>query len=134
MSKSKFTDGIFYDGIAWNLLMYDANKNQIEFHYIINNNTNDDAYHQFVNLLNKNVRVELTNDCLYLFLDYDNCIIELFIEETKTCCFTSKKIISFYKYLPTNTQCIVRFKLSQKIDKVGNEDWDKIADFLNKSV
>ena len=133
-SRFKFTEPIFFDGVAWNYLKFDDFKNCIEAHIILNNNFNSDSYLSFFNIIDKNVIPTFEDDVLILTFDHGKCVVRLNVFEKKHW-FSKKKYIRYhYKYIPRNLEHVGITKMKYEIRKVGNPKWDQIADFLNKSV
>lgn len=136
-SRFKFTDPIFFDGVAWNYLKFDDFKNTIEAHIILNSKDrieNLDGYLAFMNIADKNVLVDLINDELVLSYDHGKCIVKLLVFEKKKFFFKRKYIRAIYKYSSRNIEHSVITKLKNPIQKVGNPKWDIIADYLNKAI
>ena len=133
-SRFKFTEPIFFDGVAWNYLKFDEFKNCIEAHIILNSNFNSDSYLSFFNIIDKNVIPTFEDDVLVLTFDHGKCVVRLNVFEKKNW-FSKKKYIRYhYKYIPRNIEHVGTTKMKYEIRKVGNPKWDQIADFLNKSV
>jgi len=133
-SRFKFTEPIFFDGVAWNYLKFDDFKNCIEAHIILNSNFNSDSYLSFFNIIDKNVIPTFEDDVLVLTFDHGKCVVRLNVFEKKNW-FSKKKYVRYhYKYIPRNIEHVGTTKMKYEIRKVGNPKWDQIADFLNKSV
>ncbi len=133
-SRFKFTEPIFFDGVAWNYLKFDDFKNCIEAHIILNSNFNSDSYLSFFNIIDKNVIPTFEDDVLVLTFDHGKCVVRLNVFEKKNW-FSKKKYIRYhYKYIPRNIEHVGTTKMKYEIRKVGNPKWDQVADFLNKSV
>lgn len=133
-SRFKFTEPIFFDGVAWNYLKFDDFKNCIEAHIILNSNFNSDSYLSFFNIIDKNVIPTFEDDVLVLTFDHGKCVVRLNVFEKKNW-FSKKKYIRYhYKYIPRNIEHVGTTKMKYEIRKVGNPKWDHVADFLNKSV
>ena len=133
-SRFKFTEPIFFDGVAWNYLKFDDFKNCIEAHIILNSNFNSDSYLSFFNIIDKNVIPTFEDDVLILTFDHGKCVVRLNVFEKKHW-FSKKKYIRYhYKYIPRNIEHVGTTKMKYEIRKVGNPKWDQVADFLNRSV
>jgi len=133
-SRFKFTEPIFFDGVAWNYLKFDDFKNCIEAHIILNSNFNSDSYLSFFNIIDKNVIPTFEDDVLILIFDHGKCVVRLNVFEKKNW-FSKKKYIRYhYKYIPRNIEHVGTTKMKYEIRKVGNPKWDQVADFLNRSV
>lgn len=133
-SRFKFTEPIFFDGVAWNYLKFDDFKNCIEAHIIINSNFNSDSYLSFFNIIDKNVIPTFEDDVLILTFDHGKCVVRLNVFEKKNW-FSKKKYVRYhYKYIPRNIEHVGTTKMKYEIRKVGNPKWDQVADFLNRSV
>ena len=133
-SRFKFTDRLFFDGIAWNYLKYDGFKDCIEGHIILDHRTSLESYVAFMNIVHKNIEVEIKDDILYLSYDRGNCIVTFrFVEKTRFF-FKKKYIEANFKFLPRNLEYVSKTKLKHRIDLTGNEKWDMIANFMNRII
>lgn len=131
-SRFKFTDPIFYDGLAWNYLKYDPFKKSIEAHIIVNYKENYDKYIAFMNIVDSKVIPDVIGDQLYLSLEDGKCIVKITIVEKKECFFTKKFIRANYKFSPTDIEETREIKLKNRVDVMGYEKWDIIANYLNR--
>lgn len=131
-SRFKFTDQLFFDGVAWNYLKYDGFKDIIEGHIIINHATSLDDYIAFMNIVHKNIETEIKDDILYMTYDNGSCVVSFQFKEKNRFFFRKKYIEATFRFIPRNIVHISKTKLKHKIELIGNEKWDMIANFMNR--
>jgi len=131
-SKFKFTDPIFHDGQAWNYLKYDGHKKSIEAHIILDYRYDLNSYVAFLNIVDTDVISNFENNTLYLNFENGRCSVEISVIE-KAGFFKKKKCLrSIFRFLPTGEVHTIETKMKHKVELVGDEKWDRIANFLNR--
>lgn len=131
-SRFKFTEPLFYDGVAWNYLKYDHFLDKLEAHIVVNSEKIPESYLAFFNIINKNVSVSLENNELYLDFDNNRCKVIIKIEEKKNFFYKKKYLKSIYRYYPRNIEHTYIPKIKKRIELIGHEKWDIIANFINQ--
>lgn len=125
MKNNYFTGPLFYDGYSWNFLVY--NDNKVEVNQIIGPKK-EDPYNGFIDRM---VISSIIDNELYLYFDKSLVILSIF--EKKLCLFKRKYIKVKYKFIPTKYQHYCEIKIAKKLELVGEENWDTIAEFLNNA-
>lgn len=133
-SRFKFTDPIFYDGEAWNYLKYDGFKNSIEAHIILNHRKTFDEYIAYLNIIDSNITSEINGDTLHIYFADGKSSAEIKIIEKRNFFRNRKYLRSIYRFNPTNLEIISETRVKNKTQLVGNEKWDRIANFINSCV
>ncbi len=131
-TRFKFTEPLFFDGVAWNYLKYDHYLDKLEAHIVVNSDKIPESYLAFFNIIDKNVMVSLQGNELHLDYDKNNCAVVITIEEKRGFFSRKKYIKSVYRYYPRKIEHIYIPKIKGKLELIGYEKWDTIANFINQ--
>ena len=130
--KYKFSEPLFYDALAWNYLKYDPNSNKIDLHICSTSKMKEDSYVQYMNIVDTNVKPAIIEDNLYLYVNNGEIMVKFSVMESSKYCMRRKYLLAEYNFVPMNMVSMRRVKLGRRMERVGNENWDMIVDYVNR--
>lgn len=123
---------LFFDGNVWNFLRFDPMRNKILLDYNLSNKENYDNYNNLMQIIDREVQLNIINNKLMLFLDKGRKVVQCLIDIEKGC-FRNKKIISS-KHINHGNGNIVcsSVKVKNRMKYIGDSNWDLLVYFINK--
>ena len=130
--KYKFSEPIFYDGLAWNYLKYDPSSNKIDLHICLSSKMKEDSYVKYMNIVDTNVKPAIIEDNLYLYISNGEIMVKFSVMESSKYCMRRRYLLAEYNFVPMNMVSMRRVKMVRRMERVGNENWDMIVDYVNR--